>query len=140
LKEGAGADALANSGVTTLWLATEEGRVDVMKLLLKKDANANNAQSDNILVLMTALICRHTKAVRLLLENSADVHFEDGEGVTPLMNATKSSTMSVLKGARGEQVREGGQGKKGGEYIDLVSKTGFTVLIIAEHPRSCQHD
>ncbi len=131
---------MANSGVTTLWLATEEGRVDVMKLLLKKDANANNAQSGNILVLMTALMGRHTKAVRLLLENSADVHFEDGKGVTPLMNTTKSSTMSVLKGACGEQVRKGGQGKKGGEYIDLVSKTGFTVLIIAEHPQSRRRD
>jgi hypothetical protein len=43
LNEGAGANASANSGVTALWLAAEEGRVDVMKSLLKKDANANNA-------------------------------------------------------------------------------------------------
>ena len=43
MKEGAGADASANSGVTALWLAAMEGRIDVMKLLLKKDANANNA-------------------------------------------------------------------------------------------------
>ncbi len=28
------------------------------------------------------------------------------------------------------------KGKKGGEYIDLVSKTVFTALIIAEHPQS----
>ncbi len=114
MKEGAGADASANSGVTVLWLAAGEGRIDVMKLPLKKDADANNAQSGNISVLMTALMGGHTKAVRLLLENGADVHFADGEGVTPLMNAAKNGTPAVLKGACGEQVREGGQGKKGG--------------------------
>ncbi len=140
MKEGAGADALANSGVTALWLTAGEGYIDVMKLLLKKDANANNAQSGNISALMTASMGGHAEAVRLLLENGADTHFADGEEVTPLMNAAKNGTTAVLKGARGEQVGEGGQGKKGGEYIDLVSKMGFTALIIEERPRSCRHN
>ena len=101
---------MANSGVTALWLAVGEGCVNVMKSLLKKNADANNARSGNILVLMTALMSGHAKAVRLLLENGADAHFADGKGVTPLMNAAKNGTMAVLKGARGEQVRKGGQG------------------------------
>jgi ankyrin repeat protein len=110
LKEGDGADLSANSGITVLWLAAGEGRVDVMKLLLKKVTDANNARSGNISALMTALMGGHAKAVRLLLENGTDAHFADGEGVTPLMNAAKNGTMAVLKGARGEQVRKGGQG------------------------------
>ncbi len=140
MKEGGGADGSANIGVTALGPAAGEGRNDVMKLLLKKDADANNARSGNISALMTASMGGHAEAVRLLLENSADVHFADGEGVTPLMSAAENGTTAMLKGAHGEQVREGGQGKKGGEYVDLVSKTGFTALIIAEHPRSRRRD
>ena len=87
LKEGVEVDAPANSGVTTLWLASGEGKVDVMKSLLKKDADANNARSDNISALMTASAGGHAEAVKLLVENGADARFADGEGVTPLMNA-----------------------------------------------------
>ncbi len=105
---------MAISDVTALWLGAGEGCVNVMKLLLKKDANANNAQSGNISALMTASMGGHAKAGRLLLENGADAHFADGKGVTPLMNAAKNGTTAVLKGALGEQVLEGGQGKKGG--------------------------
>jgi ankyrin repeat protein len=85
-----------------------------MKSLLKKDPNANNAGSGNILALMTASMGGHAKAVRLLLENGTDAHFADGKGVTPLMNATENGMTAVLKGAPGEQVCKGGQRKKGG--------------------------
>ncbi len=105
---------MAISGVTALWLGAGEGCVNVMKSLLKKDADANNARSGNISALMTASMGGHAKVGRLLLENSADVHFADGEGVTPLMNADENGTTAMLKGARGEQVLEGGQGKKDG--------------------------
>ena len=41
-----------------------EGRVDVMKTLLKRMADANNVRSDNILALMTACVGGHVEAVR----------------------------------------------------------------------------
>jgi serine/threonine-protein phosphatase 6 regulatory ankyrin repeat subunit B len=130
LKEGAEVDAPANSGVTALWLASGEGKVDVMKSLLKKDADANNARSDNISALMTASVGGHTEAVKLLLENGADARFADGEGVTPLMNAAENGTAPVLK-----LLVESASAKKDeetkGKYVDLVSNTGFTALIIA---------
>ena len=130
LKEGAEVDSPANSGVTALWLASGEGRVDVMKSLLKKDADANNARSDNISALMTASVGGHADAVKLLLDHGADARFADGEGVTPLMNAAENGTASVLK-----LLVESASAKKDeetkGRYIDLVSNTGFTALIIA---------
>ncbi|KAL9181110.1 hypothetical protein ACHAXT_009915 [Thalassiosira profunda] len=130
LKEGAEVDAPAKSGVTALWLASGEGRADVMKSLLKKDADANNARSDNISALMTASVGGHADAVKLLLENGADARFADGEGVTPLMNAAENGTASVLK-----LLAESASAKKDedakGKYVDLVSNTGFTALIIA---------
>mmetsp|Transcript_16232 Transcript_16232/g.35080 ORF Transcript_16232/g.35080 Transcript_16232/m.35080 type:complete len:935 (-) Transcript_16232:2103-4907(-) len=129
-KEGAEVDASANSGVTALWLAAGEGKVDVMKSLLKKHADANNARSDNISALMTASVGGHDNAVKLLLENGADARYADGEGVTPLMNAAENGTASVLK-----LLVESPSAKKDaetkGNYVDLVSNTGFTALIIA---------
>ena len=130
LKEGAEVDAPANSGVTALWLASGEGKVDVMKSLLKKDADANNARSDNISALMTASVGGHDAAVKLLLENGADARFADGEGVTPLMNAAENGTASVLKLlAESKSAKKDEETK--GKYVDLVSNTGFTALIIA---------
>jgi ankyrin repeat protein len=130
LKEGAEVDSPANSGVTALWLASGEGRTDVMKSLLKKDADPNNARSDNISALMTASVGGHAEAVKLLLDNGADARFADAEGVTPLMNAAENGTASVLK-----LLVESSSAKKDeeskGRYIDLVSNTGFTALIIA---------
>jgi ankyrin repeat protein len=130
LKEGAEVDAPANSGVTALWLASGEGRTDVMKSLLKKDADANNARSDNISALMTASVGGHADAVKMLLDNGADARFTDGEGVTPLMNAAENGTTAVLK-----LLVESSSSKKDeetkGKYVDLVSNTGFTALIIA---------
>ena len=130
LKEGAEVDAPANSGVTALWLASGEGRADVMKALLKKDADPNNARSDNISALMTAAVGGHVDAVKLLLDAGADVRYTDGEGVTPLMNAAENGTVAVLK-----LLVESNSAKKDaetkGNYVDVVSNTGFTALIIA---------
>ena len=129
LKEGAEVDAPANSGVTALWLAAGEGRADVMRSLLRKDADANNARSDGISALMTASVGGHAEAVRLLLENGADARYADGEGVTPLMNAAENGTAAVLKLlAESKSAKAGTTGDK---YVDLVSRTGFTALIIA---------
>lgn len=130
LKEGVEVDAPANSGVTALWLASGEGKVDVMKSLLKKDADANNARSDNISALMTASVGGHADAVKLLVENGADARFADGEGVTPLMNAAENGTASVLKLLVESKSATKDEDTKG-KYVDLVSGTGFTALIIA---------
>ena len=130
LKEGAEVDSPANSGVTALWLASGEGRADVMKALLKKDADPNNARSDNISALMTAAVGGHTDAVKLLLEHGADVRYADAEGVTPLMNAAENGTVSVLKLLVGSNSAKNNEATKG-KYVDVVSNTGFTALIIA---------
>ncbi|KAL7550470.1 hypothetical protein ACHAWF_014576 [Thalassiosira exigua] len=130
IKEGAEVDAPANSGVTALWLASGEGKADVMKALLKKDADANNVRSDNISALMTASVGGHAAAVKLLLEHGADPRFSDAEGVTPLMNAAENGTAAVLKLlAESDAATKDEEAK--GKYVDSVSDTGFTALIIA---------
>jgi len=141
LKEGAEVDAPADSGVTALWLASGEGRTDVLKALLKRDADPNNARSDNISALMTASVGGHEAAARLLLEHGADAAFRDAEGVTPLMNAAENGTVGVLKAlvesrsareaSANSNANSNANANANSKYVDWVSDTGFTALIIA---------
>lgn len=65
---GAEVDAEAKSGVTALWLASGEGRKDVLKELLKSGASANNSRSDGITALMGAAAGGHGEVVDMLLK------------------------------------------------------------------------
>jgi len=127
LEAGAEVDAKANSDVTALWLAAGEGRSDILKLLLKKDADAAVTRVDGITALMTASVGGHTDAVQQLLDNGADPRAVDQDGLTPLMNAAENGTVAVMRKlveASGDQIGPT-------PYVDLMSKTGFTALIIA---------
>lgn len=65
---GAEVDAEAKSGVTALWLASGEGRKDVLAELLKSKASANNSRSDGITALMGAAAGGHGEVVKMLLD------------------------------------------------------------------------
>lgn len=65
---GAEVDAEAKSGVTALWLASGEGRTDVLKQLLESGASANNSRSDGITALMGAAAGGHGEVVNMLLK------------------------------------------------------------------------
>lgn len=67
-KAGAEVDAEAKSGVTALWLASGEGRKDVLKELLKSGSSANNSRSDGITALMGAAAGGHGEVVKMLLD------------------------------------------------------------------------
>lgn len=123
---GAEVDAKASSGVTALWLATGEGKADVVEALLNKHADPNNARSDGITALMTSSANGHADSVSILLQNGADATAVDQEGLTPLMNAAESGNIDILK-ALTESVEE----SKRKEYVDALSETGFTALIVA---------
>lgn len=56
LEKGADVNAVASSNVSAMWLAASEGRVEVMKLLAKNNAEASNTRVDGISTLMTAAV------------------------------------------------------------------------------------
>ena len=56
LENGADVNAVASSDVSAMWLAASEGRVGVMKLLAKNNAEASNTRVDGISTLMTAAV------------------------------------------------------------------------------------
>lgn len=124
IQSGATVDAEATSEVTALWLAASEGQTACMKVLLEKGASATNTRSDGITALMTAAVGGHADAVKLLIEHGADPTTVDKEGLTPLMNAAENGTVPVL------QVLVEAT-KNDPKYINAISNSGFSALIIA---------
>lgn len=124
IEKGATVEATASSEVTALWLAASEGKVECMKSLIKNGASASNTRSDGITALMTASVGGHTEAVKLLLENGADATATDKDGLTALMNAAEKGNVEVLKLLTQAA-------NKDADYLNAVSTTGFTALIIA---------
>ncbi|GKY92051.1 hypothetical protein MPSEU_000176600 [Mayamaea pseudoterrestris] len=126
LEKGADVAASANSGVTSLWLAASAGKADCIKALVKKGADVNNARNDGITALMTASVGGHADAVKLLLDHGADALATDKDGVTPLMNAAEAGAVEVVK-MLAEMTPEDDRPS----YLNTVSTTGFTAVIIA---------
>ena len=65
----------------------------------------------------------HPQAVEILLENGADPTIRDGDGLIPLMSAAENGAVATLK-ALLDHVDDP-------DYINLISNTGFSSLIIA---------
>lgn len=59
LDNGADVNAVASSDVSAMWLAASEGRVEVMSILAKNNAEASNTRVDGISTLMTAAVSEH---------------------------------------------------------------------------------
>ena len=123
IEAGAEVDAAASSEVTALWLAASEGKIDVMKALLNKHADPSNARVDGITVLMTASVGGHAEAVKILLENGADPTVTDNDALTPLLNAAENGSVETMK-LLVEHVKDPA-------YVNQMSNTGFSALIIA---------
>jgi len=123
IENGADVNAVASSEVSAMWLAASEGRVEVMKLLTKNNAEATNTRVDGISTLMTAAVGGHSEAVKILLENGADPTTADSDGLIPLMSAAENGTVETLKAIL-DHVDEP-------NYVNLISNTGFSSLIIA---------
>jgi len=137
LDKGAEVDAAASSDVTALWLAASEGQTDCMKILLNKGADASNTRTDGITALMTASLGGHAEAVKMLLKKGADPAAVDKDGLTALMNAAENGSVAILEALTAAVDKDKKQ-----EYLDAVSTTGFTALIIASahgHADAVQH-
>ena len=65
----------------------------------------------------------HSQAVEILLENGADPTIADGDGLIALMSAAENGSVATLKTLL-DHVEDP-------DYINLISNTGFSSLIIA---------
>ncbi len=62
-----------NDGVNALMMATQENHVNVVKLLLEKQAEVNARNTKYRTVLMIAAYKGHVECARLLLDHGAEV-------------------------------------------------------------------
>lgn len=116
--------ASASSEVTALWLAASEGQTECLRLLLANGATATATRSDGISAVMSACVGGHVDAVSVLVNAGADVRTTDKDGLTPLMNAAENGTVATLELLTAAADNDDA-------YLNAMSKTGFTALIIA---------
>eukprot|EP00740_Mantoniella_antarctica_P021007 CAMPEP_0198679328 /NCGR_PEP_ID=MMETSP1468-20131203/2517_1 /TAXON_ID=1461545 /ORGANISM="Mantoniella sp, Strain CCMP1436" /LENGTH=69 /DNA_ID=CAMNT_0044417869 /DNA_START=14 /DNA_END=220 /DNA_ORIENTATION=+ len=67
----------ADNGVTPLQMATQNGHLTVVKVLLEAGADANKALNDGFTPLQVAAQCGHPAVVKVLLEAGADANKAD---------------------------------------------------------------
>jgi len=127
LKEGADINAkMPPIGKTALIWASEQGYVEVVKLLLEKGANVDEKNFTGGTALMTALQQGHVEIIKLLIEKGADVNIKDLNGVTPLRKAKEMGRSDIAELLESEGAKEDnspyseGQGTVIEQYLNLV--------------------
>jgi len=83
LANGADINAKTDCGETALHEASDGGNLDIVKMLLEKNANINPEGGDWT-PLITAVYKGHLEVVKMLLDGGADITAKDNEGCTAM--------------------------------------------------------
>ena len=80
IDKGADVNAKANTGVTALIMASQQGHKEVVELLLAKGADVNAKANDGGTALIMSSLQGHKEVVELLLAKGADVNAKNHDG------------------------------------------------------------
>ncbi len=105
LEHGADVDLVDDQGMTAIALAVEKENLEVVHLLLQKNAKttlqpSTYSQRTNILVLATSIRTTPVKSLKtaqLMLEHGLDVNICTGRDETPLWWAAKNGNLGVAR-------------------------------------------
>jgi ankyrin repeat protein/preprotein translocase subunit SecA len=98
LKKMANIEAKCNEGRTALMLASEKGRLEVVKLLLvEKGLDMEEKDKYGQTALLMASEEGHLEVVKHLLEQRANIEAKDNEGRTALMLASEKGRLELVK-------------------------------------------
>ena len=110
-------------------LASQNGRVEIVRLLLDAGADKNLLDCDGFTALMLASDRGHHEVVRLLLEAGADEGLTNCFGRTALMPASQAGRVEIVR-----LLLDAGADK------NLLDCDGFTALMLAIVAAvGCQH-
>lgn len=97
-------------GWTPLMSAAENGKLEIVKYLLKNKASPNLRNEKGDTALIRACVTNQIEILKLLIENGASVHLKNKKGYTPLMKAAERNHVDVMrilieKGAKVNEVK-----------------------------------
>ena len=95
--KGADVSVKNNDNVTSLMLASQEGRLDVVQALLAKSADVNAKTNKGVTALMLASENGYLDVVQILLSKGADVNAEDKDGKTALSLAKRKGNSYIAQ-------------------------------------------
>ena len=86
-----------NSGVTPLYVASQNGHIQVLDILLYYNAKINQARNDGTTPLWIASYMGHVDVVTMLLDSEANINQAENNGQTPLYAASGKGHMDVVR-------------------------------------------
>ena len=131
IAEGADVNARNKFGVTTLFMAAQNGHAEVVRLLLEAKADVNAAITDGRTPLYMASGRGHAEVVRLLLAAGADVHakFEKNE-TTSLFIASQEGYPTILELLLSAGGECDAQNVNGVTALYVASENGHTEIVM----------
>ena len=97
LKEGAEKEKATTNGATPLYVASQEGKVEVVEVLLKEGADKDKATTNGWTPLYIASQRGKVEVVELLLKEEADKEKATTDGKTPLYTASSRGHKEVIE-------------------------------------------
>ena len=95
---GADKDKAGLKGVTPLWMASQNGQHEVVRLLVEAGADKDKARdTDGVTPLWMASQNGHLEVVRLLVEKGADKDIANNHRVTPLSIARRQHRDGIVE-------------------------------------------
>lgn len=118
-KAGAKLEPVQGTNVSPLWLASGEGKLDIVEYLIKKGENVNEQRLDGISPLTAAVIGSHVSVVKVLMKHGADVSLVDTDGVNALTNAAEVGNVDIISMIVGDS------------DVNAISASGYSALVVA---------
>jgi len=96
IERGADVNVRSVNGKTSLFIASERGYNEIVKLLIQAKANVNTSV-EGFTPLLIAVQQGHSEIVKLLIEKKANINASNLEGLTPLYDASAWGRVEIVK-------------------------------------------